>query len=178
MYLTAFYNEVDGELFVTRPGAPAEVLTTEAMGIEFDANYRADNGFAVNLNATVQDTEITNHPDPLVVGNQAIRQPDWMLRVTPSYGFDVGDMFATLYGTVSAVGDRYGDNANSVTLDGYSKIDLGVQLDITEQLKAQLSVANLTDKDGITEGDPRSAGSPNGRYIMPRSIEFSISYTF
>ena len=178
MYLTAFYNEVDGELFVTRPGAPAEVLTTEAMGIEFDANYRADNGFAVNLNATVQDTEITNHPDPLVVGNQAIRQPDWMLRVTPSYGFDVSDMYATVYGTLSSVADRFGDNANSVTLDGYSKIDLGIQLEITQQLKAQLSVANLTDKDGITEGDPRSAGSPNGRYIMPRSIDFSISYTF
>ncbi|MGP9802769.1 TonB-dependent receptor [Rheinheimera sp. NSM] len=178
IYLTSFYNEVDGELFVSRPGAPAEVLTTEAMGIEFDANYRADNGFAVNLNATVQDTEITNHPDPLVVGNQAIRQPDWMLRVTPSYGFDVADMYATVYGTLASVGDRFGDNGNSVTLEGYSKIDLGVQLEITQQLKAQLSVANLTDKDGITEGDPRSAGSPNGRYIMPRSIDFSISYTF
>src|SRR5690606_761504 len=133
------YNEVEGELFVTRPGAPAEVLTTEAVGIEFDANYRADNGRAVNLNTTVQDTEITNHPDPLVVGNQAIRQPDWMLRVTPSYGFDVADMYTTVYGTLSSVADRFGDNTNSVKLDGYSKIDLGVQLEITQQLKAQLS---------------------------------------
>jgi outer membrane cobalamin receptor len=83
-----------------------------------------------------------------------------------------------VYGTLASVGDRFGDNGNSVKLEGYSKIDLGVQLDITQQLKAQLSVANLTDKDGITEGDPRSAGSPNGRYIMPRSIDFSISYTF
>ncbi|MCT8125074.1 TonB-dependent receptor [Alishewanella sp. BS5-314] len=178
LYLTGFYNEVEGELFVTRPGAPAEVLTTEALGIEIDANYIADNGFMLNLNATIQDTEITNHPDPLVVGNQAIRQPKWQLRLTPSYGFEVADMFATLYGTVSSVSDRYGDNGNTVTLAGYTKLDLGLQLEVTDNLTAQLAVANLTDKAGITEGDPRNPASPNGRYIMPRTIDFSVSYRF
>lgn len=178
LYLTGFYNEVEGEVFVTRPGAPAEVLTTEALGIEIDANYIADNGFMLNLNATIQDTEITNHPDPLVVGNQAIRQPKWQLRLTPSYGFEVADMFATLYGTVSSVSDRYGDNGNTVTLAGYTKLDLGLQLEVTDNLTAQLAVANLTDKAGITEGDPRNPASPNGRYIMPRTIDFSVSYRF
>ncbi|MDP5032046.1 TonB-dependent receptor [Paraglaciecola sp.] len=178
LYVTGFANEVEGELFVSRPGAPAEVLTTEALGIEVDANYRSDNGFAINLNATVQDTEITNHPDLNIIGKQAIRQPEWMLRMTPSYGFEVQDMYATVYGTLASVADRFGDNANTVKLEGYTKIDLGVQLEITEQLRAQFAVSNLTDKDGITEGDPRSAGSPNGRYIMPRSVEFSITYSF
>ncbi|MCH8537715.1 MAG: TonB-dependent receptor, partial [Alkalimonas sp.] len=178
LYLTAFINEAKGETFVARPGAPAEVLTTEARGVEVDFNFMARNGLAINLNSTLQQTEITNHPDDSIVGNRAMRQPRWQARVTPSYGFDLGTMFATVYGTVSAVSDRYADNSNSVTLKGYSKIDLGMQLEVTDQLTAQLSVANLTDKNGLTEGDPRNPTAPNGRYIMPRSAEFSISYRF
>ncbi|MDP4530033.1 TonB-dependent receptor [Alkalimonas delamerensis] len=178
LYLTGFMNEAKGELFVARPGAPAEVLTTEAYGIEIDFNYMSRNGLALNLNSTLQNTEITNHPDELVLGNRAMRQPRWQARLTPSYGFDIGDMFATVYGTLAAVSDRYADNGNSVTLKGYSKIDLGMQLEISDQLTAQLSIANLTDKAGLTEGDPRNPTAPNGRYIMPRSAEFSISYRF
>ena len=37
---------------------------------------------------------------------------------------------------------------------------------------------NLTDEQGITEGDPRNADAPNGRYIMPRTTRLSISYEF
>lgn len=178
IYLTGFYNEVEGETFVSRPGAPAEILTTKALGVEVDANYFAANGFTINLNATLQDTEISNHPDPAVIGNQAIRQPKWQLRLTPSYGFELGNMFATVYGTVSSVSDRYGDNANNVKLEGYTKLDLGVQLEVTDNLTAQFAVANLTDKAGVTEGDPRNPASPNGRYIMPRTVDFSLTYRF
>lgn len=178
LYITSFYNEVEGEVFVTRPGAPAEILTTKAMGVEIDANYIANNGFMLNLNATVQDTEISNHPDPLVIGNQAMRQPKWQLRLTPSYGFALANMDATLYGTVSSVSDRYGDNGNTVTLAGYTKLDVGLQLDVTDNLTAQFAVANLTDKAGVTEGDPRNPASPNGRYIMPRTLDLSVTYRF
>lgn len=178
LYITSFYNEVEGEVFVTRPGAPAEILTTKAMGVEIDANYIANNGFMLNLNATVQDTEISNHPDPLVIGNQAMRQPKWQLRLTPSYGFALANMDTTLYGTVSSVSDRYGDNGNTVTLAGYTKLDVGLQLDVTDNLTAQFAVANLTDKAGVTEGDPRNPASPNGRYIMPRTVDLSVSYRF
>lgn len=178
LYITSFYNEVEGEVFVTRPGAPVEVLTTKALGIELDANYIASNGFMLNLNATLQDTEISNHPDPLVIGNQAMRQPKWQVRLTPSYGFALANMDATLYGTVSSVSDRYGDNGNTVTLEGYTKLDVGFQLDVTDNLTAQFAVANLTDKAGVTEGDPRNPASPNGRYIMPRTIDFSVTYRF
>jgi hypothetical protein len=41
-----------------------------------------------------------------------------------------------------------------------------------------VSVDNLTDKDGVTEGDPRDPSAPNGRYILPRSIKFSVGYNF
>lgn len=176
LFATLFANEVQGDTFVRKPGDPAEILTNEALGIEVDYNFNHSSGFSVNMNATWQKTEITESPDN--VGNEAQRQPAWQVRVTPSYEFELGDMFATVYGTVSAVDDRYGNNENTVVLDGYEKFDLGFTLEPTEQVKLMVSIDNLTDEQGITEGDPRNADAPNGRYIMPRSVKFSVSYSF
>lgn len=176
-YATSFYNQVEGDTFVRRPGDPAEVMTNRAYGVELDFNYFTSVGFSLNLNSTLQKTEITESPTN--EGNRAQRQPKWQVRLTPSYGFEAfGDTFASVYGTVSAVSDRYADNENTVTLSGYTKVDLGIQLELTEQLKTQLSVDNLTDKQGLTEGDPRNPTSPNGRYILPRSVTLSMTYQF
>jgi iron complex outermembrane receptor protein len=176
-YATSFYNQVKGDTFVRRPGDPAEVMTNRAYGVELDFNYFTSVGFSLNLNSTLQKTEITESPTN--EGNRAQRQPKWQVRLTPSYGFEAfEDTFASVYGTVSAVSDRYADNENTVTLSGYTKVDLGVQLELTEQLKTQLSVDNLTDKQGLTEGDPRNPTSPNGRYILPRSVTLSMTYQF
>lgn len=175
-FATLFANEVEGDTFVRRPGAPAEILTNEAYGVELDGRYSHDSGFSVSVNATLQETEITASANN--EGNEAQRQPGWQVRVTPSYGFDIGDMYATVYGTLSAVDDRFGNNENTVVLEGYEKVDVGVTLEPTESLRLQFSVDNLTDEQGITEGDPRNPDAPNGRYIMPRSMKLSVSYLF
>ncbi|GLX76978.1 TonB-dependent receptor [Thalassotalea insulae] len=177
LYATTFFNEVKGDTFVRQPGAPAEILTNEAYGIEIDFNYYNDNGFSVNLNSTIQETEITE--SPANQGNEAQRQPSWQVRVTPSYDLEFDDgMYATIYGTLSAVGDRYANNENTVTLDGYEKIDLGIIFNLTDEVQMQFAVNNLTDEDALTEGDPRDSLSSNGRYILPRTIDFSVSYQF
>jgi iron complex outermembrane receptor protein len=177
LYATAFFNEVKGDTFVAQPGDPADILTNEAYGVEVDFNYYADNGFSVNLNSTVQETEITESPDNQ--GNEAQRQPSWQIRMTPSYDIEFSNgMEATLYGTLSAVGDRFANNENTVILEGYEKIDLGMILSISEEVQLQVSVSNLTDEDAITEGDPRDSLSSNGRYILPRTFDLSVSYQF
>lgn len=174
-FVTLFSNEVKGDTFVPHPGAPAERLTNEAYGVELDMNYTTDIGFDLHLNATLQETNIKESPDNN--GNEAQRQPGWQVRLTPSYELELGDdQYVTFYGTFSAVDDRWGDNANTVVLEGYQKVDLGIIYEPTEQVKLQLAVDNLTDELGITEGDPRNPTSPNGRYILPRSIKFSVSY--
>ncbi|CCQ10073.1 Trehalose-regulated TonB-dependent outer membrane receptor [Pseudoalteromonas luteoviolacea B = ATCC 29581] len=176
LFATVFSNEVKGDTFVRKPGDPAEILTNEAMGIELDYNYNHESGLSVNLNATWQTTEITESPTN--EGNEAQRQPNWQIRVTPSYEFEVDGMFATVYGTLSAVDDRFGNNENTVVLDGYEKIDLGFTLEPSDGIRLQVAIDNLTDEQGITEGDPRNADAPNGRYIMPRSVKFSVAYSF
>lgn len=175
-FATAFTNEVKGDTFVRRPGVPAEILTNEAYGIELDGRYDHLSGFSLALNATLQETEITESPTN--EGNEAQRQPGWQVRLTPSYDFTLGDMPATVYGTVTAVDDRFGNNENTVVLEGYEKLDFGFYLEPTDAVRLQLSVDNLTDEMGITEGDPRNPAAPNGRYIMPRSVRLSVSYSF
>ena len=174
-FATFFSNEVKGDTFVRRPGDPAEILTNEAYGVELDMNYEAEQGFKVHLNATLQETEITESPNN--AGNEAQRQPAWQVRLTPSYEFDLGDdQYLTVYGTLSSVDDRWGNNENTVVLGGYSKVDFGILYEPSERVKMQLAIDNVTDKMGITEGDPRNPTSPNGRYILPRSVKFSVSY--
>lgn len=177
LFATAFFNEVKGDTFVSQPGAPAEILTNEAYGVEVDFNYFTDNGFSLNLNSTIQEAEITESPNNK--GNEAQRQPSWQLRVTPSYDVEFENgMYATIYGTLAAVGDRYANNENTVILAGYEKIDAGVIFNVSDELQMQLSASNLTNEKALTEGDPRDSLSSNGRYILPRSFNLSVSYQF
>ncbi|OGO81037.1 MAG: TonB-dependent receptor, partial [Chromatiales bacterium RIFOXYA1_FULL_46_5] len=46
-YATSFYNQVEGDTFVRRPGDPAEVLTNRAYGVELDFNYFTSVGFSL-----------------------------------------------------------------------------------------------------------------------------------
>lgn len=176
VYATGFFNEVKGDTFVRQPGAPAEILTNEAFGVELDAAYFNDEGFSVNLNATIQETEITK--SSANQGNEAQRQPGWQLRITPSYEFELGEYVANVYGTLSAVDDRFGNNENTVVLEGYEKLDIGLVLYGDSGLKLEFALQNLTDEDALTEGDPRSATAANGRFILPRTATFSVSYEF
>lgn len=178
LYATAYFNEVESST-VALPGQPATLSVTEAKGIELDGNYSFDFGLNLNLNATIQDTEITKSSNANLIGNESQRQPGWQMRLTPSYDIELdGGNFVTLYGTLTSVDERWISDDNLGELKGYTKVDLGAYWEITDQLNVRLSVDNLTDKEGLTEGDPRNPTAPNGRYIMPRSMRLSIGYNF
>lgn len=176
LYATGFYTEVDPTFFVALAGVtPGVASTNEAIGLEVDANYYTDYGLSVNLNATIQNAEIKGTADD---GNDVQRQPGWQLRVSPSYDFVIGDADVTIYGAITAVDDRFENNANTVLLEGYEKLDLGAIVTFDDRLSFQLAADNITDEDALTEGDPRDATAPNGRFIMPQSIKFSVGYAF
>jgi outer membrane receptor protein involved in Fe transport len=104
--------------------------------------------------------------------------------LTPTYDFDLGSVAGldnvqgTIYGTLSAVDDRFGEAQNVNVLEGYEKLDLGIIARVNEAFMVQLSVDNVTDEDALTESDPRTILAPNGRFIMPRTVEFSVGYEF
>jgi iron complex outermembrane recepter protein len=182
LYATGFYTKVDPRIVTFVFGGDALLTTQESQGIELDAIWRTDAGFSVSLNATFLESEIDVtsgiDPDPGIDGKETERQPGWQLRLTPSWNFTVGDIEGTVYGTLSAVDDRFGEAQNVNVLEGYEKLDLGVILQWNEAFIVQLAGDNLTDEDALTESDPRTILAPNGRFIMPRSFEFSVGYQF
>jgi iron complex outermembrane recepter protein len=187
LYATGFFTDIDPRVVTFVFGGAATLTTQESRGVEVDATWRSETGFSVSLNATFLDSEIDvisgADPPPGIDGKETERQPGWQLRLTPTYEFDLGsvanaDVRGTVYGTLSAVDDRFGEAQNVNVLQGYEKFDLGVILRFNEAFIVQLAGDNLTDEDALTESDPRTILAPNGRFIMPRSVELSVGYEF
>ena len=175
LYATGFYTEVDPTFFVALTGQQATIQTQESNGVELDAIWDTHEGFRLTLNATIMDTKIVSGPND---GNETQRQPGWQVRLTPSYDFALANVSGVVYGTFSAVDDRWGEPENVNRLEGYETIDLGIIVRVNESFIVQLAAHNVTDEDALTESDPRTILAPNGRYIMPRSLELSVGYEF
>jgi iron complex outermembrane recepter protein len=174
LFATLFHNTTKGAPDCNVGSPVCNRFETHSTGIELDGNIRFGD-FSLNLNGTIQDPVIDSDANE---GNQVLRQPKSQFRLTPSYNLGLGTAEVSLYGTVSRISDRYGDNANTNKLPGYTKLDLGTLVTI-DKLSFQLAVDNLTDEEALTESDPRAAGlSANGRYIMPRNIKLTIGYNF
>lgn len=74
---------------------------------------------------------------------------------------------------VTAVGDRFADNANTTTLPGYARFDARAGYR-WQQWEAQLSVENLTDHDYFVSATSASQIMPG----TPRQLYLSAAYRF
>ena len=177
VFATAFYNTNDSFDNVVGGNVTASVFETEAIGVEIDAT--ATFGMLdIGISGVFQDTEITDSSNVADIGNTVLRQPDFQFRISPSFDFEVGDFLGTVYGAITLVDDRFSGNSNTVVLPSYEKIDIGILLSSDSGFFVQLHADNIGDSDGITEGDPRSPTSPNGRPILGSSVRFSVGYDF
>ncbi|HSC07721.1 MAG TPA: TonB-dependent receptor [Steroidobacteraceae bacterium] len=176
-YATAFYNTNDAFASTVGGVLPPTAFQTEAYGVEFDgALYFGP--VLISFLGTLQSTEITDSTTPTDVGNQVLRQPEWQARLSPSWTFETANVNTTVYAGLNFIGERWDDNANTIKLDSYEKIDVGVMVNTAGGLYFQVHGDNITDSDGLTEGDPRNPAAPNGRPIFGRSVVFSVGYDF
>ncbi len=177
-YATLYHNETDAFNSVVGASVANSAFETRAVGLELEGEIFLSDRFTTVFGATIQDAEITASTNGNV-GNTVLRQPDFQIRLSPQYDFEFGSGYqATVYGTFSYVGDRFGDNGNTVDLPSFEKIDLGLIVRADSGLFLQVHGDNITDSDGITEGDPRNPSAPNGRPIFGRSVKLSIGYDF
>jgi iron complex outermembrane receptor protein len=177
LYATVFFTDVDPRAVNFVFGGEAILTTQESHGVELDGIWRTDGGFSIAVNATWLESEI-NSDDPTIDGNETERQPGWQMRLTPAYDFSFGNVSGSLYATYTAVDDRWGEAVNINVLEGYDELDLGVIMRVNEAFIVQLAADNVTDEEALTESDPRTFSAPNGRFIMPRNIRFSVGYEF
>lgn len=190
LYATLFHTKFTGLVttVIQSSGPVADIGGARSTGIELEGQIRPVDNFTVAFSGTWLDAKYRNFfaggGTIDLSGNRVQRQPKWQWRVTPSYDIEFGnDSKVSLFSTFSYVGDRFSDTANTQSLPHYFKIDAGLSFDVNKALSFAVTADNLTDKAGLTEGDPRTLGQTGGevvnaRPILGRSFRFSAAYKF
>ena len=190
LYATLFHTNFKGLVttVIGNGGPQASIGGARSTGVELEGQIRPIDNFAIAFSGTWLDAKyrnfFANNGATDLSGNRVQRQPKWQWRVTPSYDIEFGsDSKVSLYSTFAYVGDRFSDTGNTQDLPHYFKIDAGVTFDVNRALTFAVTADNLTDKVGLTEGDPRTIGQTGGevvnaRPILGRSFRFSAAYKF
>lgn len=162
------------------------IQSTRTVGIEANFNWSPAAGLNIYGNATLQDhefTEVEGNPDQ--VGNELRRQPNFMGLIGIGYDnnkfdFDLSSNF---------LGSKFANDANTVELDGFNivRVSAGYKIGLgnAQSLRLGVSVFNLFDAAGITEGSPRQGNAQIaggnffvGRPILPRRVFFRALFDF
>lgn len=163
-----------------------KVQSTQTIGFEANASYFVTKCINVFGNVTYQNHEFTEFEgSPDLVGNALRRQPNFMGMLGVGYDNKVVD------GSISSnmIGSKYANDANTVELDGYNivRADLGytLGLGVDQRLRLGVSIYNLLDSQGITEGSPRQGNAQIGggeffvgRPILPRRFFVRATFEF
>ena len=179
--------------FINDPNNPGNIIedvsiqSTRTNGVELSANYILGNGFSAYGNVTLQDHEFTKvEGNPEQEGNKLRRQPTRMGLAGLRY--QGGNFDADVSGNF--LGSKFSNDANTVELDGYNifRVNMGYTFALgenNETMRLGLSVFNLFDSEGITEGSPRQGNSQvgsgdffTGRPILPRRIFLRLAFNF
>ena len=159
-------------------------LDNVATGVEFDGKWRPIDMFTLDLSGVVQHSDLSAVGGTTSFdGNQIDRLPNVAVHLTPTVSTPDGR--GSAYVTVSYIGKRWGDLANTLQLDAYTDIAAGVSYKLTPKMTLSAQGTNLTDRFSITEGNPRGnsvvAGSnPYGfaRANLPRTGKFMLDVKF
>lgn len=187
-YLTYFHNDFAG-LATTQIINGAPITATggaRTNGVELEGALTPFEGFSLGFAATYLDAKyrnfFSNGGATNDSGNRVQRQPRWAYRIAPAYERSFGDRLkGAVFASYDYVGDRFSDVENQQSLPGYGKVDAGASLTVAERLTLQVTADNLTNKLGLTEGNPRVLGSQGNGVIYARPIlgrSFTFSGTF
>ena len=61
---------------------------------------------------------------------------------------------------------------------GDAPIAVNIVINVEEGSEPSVPDGDAETEQGLTEGDPRNPEAPNGRFILPRSVKFSVGYSF
>ncbi|MEL7538091.1 MAG: TonB-dependent receptor [Pseudomonadota bacterium] len=154
---------------------------TEATGIDLAGNWSVTDDFNVRFNVSFVDQEVTAGPND---GFELQRQPDTVGTVELLYQNEFGFDASLGY---NYRGESFGNLSNSVVLDSFdfirAAVGYSIELEDEKSLHLGLSVFNLGDEVGLTEGNPRAAAGAAGdfqvaRPILPERVYFKATYRF
>ena len=164
-----------------------QLQSTQTFGFEASLNYNVSKGLNAYGNFTYQNHEFTEvEGNPEQEGNSIARIPNVMGMVGLIYENAAWDVNLSS----NFLGSKYANNSNSVELDGFNivRFDAGYTFPLgegDESVRLGVSVFNLLDADGVTEGSPRQGNSQVaggnffvGRPILPRRVFLRAMFEF
>jgi iron complex outermembrane recepter protein len=202
VFRTLFNNQNYGFVQPDNPAVQGSFKANSTTnGVDVDATYRPQfeplQAFELHVEATYQrpklsDVFIGEIVNGLTVnsaaaarynGNVPQRTPQTLLVVQPSY--DLPDRLGSLYLRYKYIGKIYADAGDGLALPGYGVLTLGGYVDITSKLTFNVSVDNVTNELGLTEGNPRQGNTQSvvngffyGRGIVGTNALASLTYRF
>ncbi|UAK25914.1 TonB-dependent receptor [Sphingomonas nostoxanthinifaciens] len=134
------------------------LANSKTNGVQVDADIRPVRFFSLNVQGVYQDPKLTNLVFDQVIpgsydGNTPERTPKKLLTVTPSFILPGG--LGEIYGRWKYIGKIFADAGNGISLPSYSVFSVGASVNATKRLNINVSVDNLTNTKGFTEGNPR-----------------------
>ena len=191
-FYTANLSDRRNVQFINDPANPGgfiekvDLQDTKSYGFEGTWNWRFAQGLSFNGGFTYQKHELTkSENNPLFVGNKIARQPDFMSKLGLAYDKSNFDLNLDY----NYAGDKFTNDANTIKLDGFGIVDLGMGYTFSvgndkETLRLGVQSFNLFNSVGITEGSPRLGENQTeeeffvGRPIIPRTAVVNLTFNF
>ena len=161
------------------PNDPTQTVNALAndkiWGVQVDASWKPVRFFSLDVSGVYQQPKLTGlqfagtaHPE--YNGNVTAQTPKKLVTVTPSFILPGG--LGEIYGRWKYIGKIFADAGNGVSLPSYSVFTVGASFNVGERFNVGVSVDNLTNAKGFTEGNPRQGQTQsivNG-YFYGRAI--------
>lgn len=173
---------------------------SDTNGVNVDVHYRPYFGplqaFAVRAQATYQDPafnnvstgnitvnglNISSEANAFYNGKTPGRTPKVLYTITPQY--DLPNRRGQIYLRYKYIGRIFADNGDQVSLPGYGVVSIGAIYNLSKNARLNVSVDNITDVLGLTEGNPRQGftqqivnGYFYGRGIVGTTVFASVTY--
>ena len=186
-FRTIFKNQSYQFIDPANPAVAANALAdNKTNGIQLDADIHPVRFFSVNLTGVYQDPKLHNLRfdgvnQPQYEGNTPERTPKKLLTVTPTFTLPAG--LGELYGRWKYIGKIYADSGNGIALPSYSVFSIGGNFNVTDRINVGVSVDNLTNVKGFTEGNPRQGQTQTivngffyGRAIAGRNALATVTF--
>jgi iron complex outermembrane receptor protein len=155
-------------------------------GIQLDATIKPVSFFSVDVSGVYQDPKLHDLrfdgvAQPQYEGNTPERTPKKLLTVTPTFNLPNG--WGEIYGRWKYIGKVFADSGNGIALPSYNVFSIGTNVNLTHQISLGVSVDNLTNVKGFTEGNPRQGQTQTivngffyGRAIAGRNALATLTF--
>jgi len=171
---TALYRLNRTNTRATDPNDPTRIVQTGSQrtnGYELGANGRVSPLWSIAGGYTYQDGYVTSATTAAAAGAQVAQVPHHMLSLWNNY--QLHSRVAAGLGILSR-SEMFATIDNTVRLPGYTRVDAAGFVTLTPQLRVQLNVENLFNKDYFINADSNTNISPG----YPRAVRIGLTASF